>query len=294
MNDKKKQIIQAAIHLFARNDYHSTSIQDIVQLAGVAKGSFYLHFRHKEDLLLAIYEDLLDSYMSLLDEIARNPSLSPKERIVSAVRLNWQYLTEHIDLMSLHMKNAAFFQTDQARDLVCAKAMQVLVWYEQRIIEMYGSQIGANAYECAILINGMFKEYLFSHLYFGIALREEQLPEEVFERLDDLVQGMIRKGTVPLLTSEQFLKCSGASDSAWKARTDLLKDAIPSHVRDSNSAGTLIQALEALTDEVMKEDPNPIIMQGMYNYLLMLSGENGPLTDCIRDLFEGKLRKSVV
>lgn len=40
MNDKKMQILKAAVRLFGERDYHTTSVQDIVSLVGVSKGRF--------------------------------------------------------------------------------------------------------------------------------------------------------------------------------------------------------------------------------------------------------------
>ena len=49
----------AAVELFARHGYAQTSVQQIVDAAGVTKGAMYHHFRSKDDLLFGIYEHLL-------------------------------------------------------------------------------------------------------------------------------------------------------------------------------------------------------------------------------------------
>ena len=47
----KKKILDAANHLFLNGSFADTAIDDVVKLAGVAKGTFYLYFRDKYDLL---------------------------------------------------------------------------------------------------------------------------------------------------------------------------------------------------------------------------------------------------
>jgi AcrR family transcriptional regulator len=54
VNEKKMKIIEAAIKLIAENGIHSTSMQNIADNIGVAKGSIYLQFKSKEELLLSI------------------------------------------------------------------------------------------------------------------------------------------------------------------------------------------------------------------------------------------------
>lgn len=48
---KRLRILEAANHLFLNGSVTDTAIDDVVKLAGVAKGTFYLYFRDKYDLL---------------------------------------------------------------------------------------------------------------------------------------------------------------------------------------------------------------------------------------------------
>ncbi|MCY9501341.1 TetR/AcrR family transcriptional regulator [Paenibacillus larvae] len=51
--------------------YHATSIQEIVDTAGIAKGSLYFYFKSKEDLLLSLlkyYYDLLRSTINIISQ----------------------------------------------------------------------------------------------------------------------------------------------------------------------------------------------------------------------------------
>lgn len=53
---KYQQILEAAIELFSERGFESTSVQDIAQWAGVAKGTVYLYFKSKDDLMKQVYE----------------------------------------------------------------------------------------------------------------------------------------------------------------------------------------------------------------------------------------------
>lgn len=53
---KYRQILEAAIDLFSQRGFESTSVQDIAQTAGIAKGTIYLYFKSKEDLIKQVYE----------------------------------------------------------------------------------------------------------------------------------------------------------------------------------------------------------------------------------------------
>ena len=48
--EKERKIIDASFSLFTEKGIKNTSIQQIVDKAGVAKGTFYLYFKDKDDL----------------------------------------------------------------------------------------------------------------------------------------------------------------------------------------------------------------------------------------------------
>ena len=48
---RRSEILDAAQHLFYSKGYDETSIQDIIDAVGIAKGTFYHHFESKQELL---------------------------------------------------------------------------------------------------------------------------------------------------------------------------------------------------------------------------------------------------
>lgn len=57
-DEKKKKIIQAAKKEFSRVPMNEASIKNIVDEAGISRGSFYQYFDSKEDLLDYVFEDM--------------------------------------------------------------------------------------------------------------------------------------------------------------------------------------------------------------------------------------------
>ena len=53
---RKKQILETAETLFCRDGYEKTSVQDILDVLHLSKGSFYHHYESKEQLLSMICE----------------------------------------------------------------------------------------------------------------------------------------------------------------------------------------------------------------------------------------------
>ncbi len=68
------RVRRAAVELFANQGYANTSVQQIVEAAGVTKGAMYHYFRSKDDLLFGIYEHLLTLQREHLAAIVANDS----------------------------------------------------------------------------------------------------------------------------------------------------------------------------------------------------------------------------
>jgi len=66
--ETKEKIIQAAFGLIHKKGFNNTGIQEILQTAGVPKGSFYFYFQNKDDLGLHLIDYFLVSFISMADE----------------------------------------------------------------------------------------------------------------------------------------------------------------------------------------------------------------------------------
>lgn len=67
-NEKYTKILDTALRLFERNGTHLVSIDEIVKGAGVAKGTFYLYFKDRYDLISTLIIEKASKYMSLLND----------------------------------------------------------------------------------------------------------------------------------------------------------------------------------------------------------------------------------
>jgi len=65
---RREQLIDVAVGVFARHGYHSTSMNDVAEAAGVTKPVLYQHFASKRDLYLALLDDV---GRRLLDRITK-------------------------------------------------------------------------------------------------------------------------------------------------------------------------------------------------------------------------------
>ncbi len=65
--DRRERILDNASELFAAKGYHGTTIDEIVQATGIAKGTFYIYFDSKEELLVEVIKRLIESTLVKID-----------------------------------------------------------------------------------------------------------------------------------------------------------------------------------------------------------------------------------
>jgi TetR/AcrR family transcriptional regulator, fatty acid metabolism regulator protein len=87
-SDKRRSILNAAIGVFARNGFYNSKVADIAREAGVADGTIYLYFKNKEDLLIQVFLDTMDTVLEA-QEAALQGLTDPVERLRSIVRVHF-------------------------------------------------------------------------------------------------------------------------------------------------------------------------------------------------------------
>ena len=75
-----EKLMRVSVEHFAEHGYAQTSVQQIVDAAGVTKGALYHYFTSKDDLLFDIYDRLLSMQRKHLDAIVAR-GLDPEQTI---------------------------------------------------------------------------------------------------------------------------------------------------------------------------------------------------------------------
>ena len=62
--DKHRQIIDAAIRVFARAGYYNSRVSDIAREAGIASGTIYLYFKTKDEILVTLFREKMAEWVA--------------------------------------------------------------------------------------------------------------------------------------------------------------------------------------------------------------------------------------
>lgn len=65
---RRQAILEAAAGVFASKGYRGSSVDDIVEAAGISKGTFYLYFESRKDAFVELIESFFDEFARILKE----------------------------------------------------------------------------------------------------------------------------------------------------------------------------------------------------------------------------------
>ncbi len=94
------RLLAAGRRAFSENGLYATRVEEITQLAGVAKGTFYLYFESKEHLIHAIADEAVQELGAACRQAAAG-AVSWPERLAAVARAHLDFFEEHPDWMRI-------------------------------------------------------------------------------------------------------------------------------------------------------------------------------------------------
>jgi len=115
--ERLQEILATARGLFFTKGYDATSVNDIISAIGIAKGTFYHYFDSKEDLMIALADQITDEAVNIISNITEDSSLSAGKKFqkIFSQTGNWKMDNREMMLELLQVmydpKNTRLFKT---------------------------------------------------------------------------------------------------------------------------------------------------------------------------------------
>jgi len=95
---RRQEVVYEAAKAFARHGYDTTTMQELAATMGLATGALYHYFGAKEQLLMAICDQLMDPLLDRAAELLKEPAPA-EDQLRAVVRLWVAHVVEHRDHM---------------------------------------------------------------------------------------------------------------------------------------------------------------------------------------------------
>jgi len=273
MEEKKRLIMETALSLFAEKGYHETSIQEIAERIGIAKGSVYSFFRSKEEILFTIF----DHYHQMMYELARDTladNLPARQKLNKLIHISLEQFGRFKLFLTLQRKEAHLYKKREIRDMVFDFRAKRFFTFRQVVAEVYGQETEPYWMDLATIISGMTIEFMSYATFDRKNVDFDQVCTFIVNVLDATAESLVRKNAEPVLTMalmNDFMRSGHVSmsnsqqqllDQVW-----LLKDAVMSAPFSLKQREEAEQAYTALESEILRGSGKTVNARAMALFL---------------------------
>jgi AcrR family transcriptional regulator len=271
MNEKKQQILQSAMKLFAENGFHSTSMQGIADQIGIAKGTLYIHFKSKEQLLLSILKQYQHDLFEKIEFVEKDSKLNSKEILVKQVYVKLVEFQKNSDFIKMQFKEQLNHENEAVKAFAEQRKAKILNWIKKGILGLYGEKITPNLWDLVILFNGMIREYMLLLVFERKPIDIAKASEFIVNRLDDMARVMIETKSEAIITADMMSDIAKADTQAlMDTQEEILTNELNKitavikalHVKDEKKE-ELLDAVHALKEEISQKSPRKFMIKAL-------------------------------
>jgi AcrR family transcriptional regulator len=155
---RRQEILDKAGELFEAQGIAKTSMSDIADKVGVAKGLVYYYFASKEELIEAIVEQFIGKLANTLDDIVQQDALDFYGKLNAILNLYFHFIEKHPAILVLSPANPGVFEL--IRDRLSSIALNHALSLLQQGLNQEQIRIRYPEYMLKILIRGLGDLYI--------------------------------------------------------------------------------------------------------------------------------------
>ena len=251
---KKQLIMEKALELFAKQGFEATSVQQITEHCGISKGAFYLSFKSKDELILALIDHFMNQMTSDIDYVVRNTN---KEELLYKFYFTiFQTSYQHSDFARLLMKEQSHtFNND----------LLVKMHYYDRLLDhtilymvdqLYGKAVTETKYDLVYCIKGFIHTYSHLIFFYHVPLNLELLSQSLVEKTNLLAQHT----TIPFI-SEELIQTFKSPVNEEITKEQILE--IVEQKMEEMEESVEKESLLLLKEQLVEPTYHPVIIKGL-------------------------------
>lgn len=190
----RAKLLNAAEHIFARDGFQASRLEDIAARAGFTRGAFYANFDSKEDLLFALMERIVSERVRAVQSILQQHE-NPSQRLHAlrdyyariARDRRWALLLLEFKLFAVRHPEARLRLVNRYRKLR-APGREVL----ESLVENLGGKLPISSNACTVALGAVSNALLVEHLMDPRGLAPEEIQFLLGMFFDSLISTPLR------------------------------------------------------------------------------------------------------
>ncbi|WP_018924448.1 TetR/AcrR family transcriptional regulator [Salsuginibacillus kocurii] len=278
MNDKETVILEEAIKLFSVKGFAGTSIQEISKESGIAKGTVYLHFQSKEQLIIAAYDYYFDQMFAQIEKV-KEKKLEAREQFIEQITVFFESVIAHQEFIVLQANDYGASLNESLKKLALQKQREISEIFIEGIVNIYGPDIMSYRYDLATMLEGMLRSYMRLVFLGEQRLDLRHVVSYLVNRIDDLVKGLKESTEAPILTELQMKHVRQKVDTYKENPSEIIArnlEKIKNIVQQSTHPNeSYLISLQVIEEELASKYPRAPVIEGMLSNFKTLKQAKG-------------------
>ncbi|WP_226681975.1 TetR/AcrR family transcriptional regulator [Sutcliffiella horikoshii] len=254
---KKQLIMEKATELFAKQGFEATSIQQITEQCGISKGSFYLSFKSKDELIMEMLDYFFKMVTTETDHLV-NSNTNDKNLLFKFYKLMFHYFAQHADFARVlikempHSLNQEMLMKSRGYDIQTSQSILAMVE------NIYGNQVRETKFDIVYCIKGFIRIYSELFLFYEVELDMDLLCHSLVEKTDSLA----KHSNIPFITEELEFYLKNADkigDSDSKEEVLALIDKLEEEMEDP----VVKESLQMLREDIIEPSLSLAVRRGL-------------------------------
>jgi TetR/AcrR family transcriptional regulator, fatty acid metabolism regulator protein len=127
--DRRRQILEAAVKVFARSGFHTSRVGDIAEEAGIAYGLVYHYFKSKEELLETIFRDTWTQMLARVREVESSgvPASEQVRQVTALLLRTWRRDPDLVRVLVREVTRSPHVQKEVEEITQAMKALEGII-----------------------------------------------------------------------------------------------------------------------------------------------------------------------
>ncbi|WP_391116615.1 TetR/AcrR family transcriptional regulator [Psychrobacillus sp. L3] len=269
----RQNIIESATRHFSENGFAATSIQEIADDCGIAKGSLYKFFQSKEDLYITFHDSQQMAMYTKIENIRADATLSLREVFILETECHFEFFLNNKFIM--HDIKKMNTSKGQFAPYFLRLRANHLKYSMECLIRFLGEVVHPNIWDLVTMYNGIAREFIFYVIYENKPLNIREIAVYIADRIEELAECILQKKTKPILQNSIMENCmqyemEGNSIPVGEYRTSLLGNLL-STVKELSVTNfrkaELGESITLLQEELAKEAPKSILIHALLDFI---------------------------
>lgn len=285
MSIMKQKIMESAMRHFSEKGYAATSIQEIADDCGIAKGSLYKFFQSKEDLLIELHYEQQKSMHDEIDRIRADRAHSLREAFIRETEYQFEFFMQNKFIMR-EIKEMSSTSGKIAPFLLRLRS-KLLSNCKEGLLVYLGKEMEPNIWDMVAIYTGIMREFMILLVFENKPLHVSEVALFIVDRMEEMSSNIRHKKSKPILQDtimneiiELGAECSLSVAEHRKSLLQTLCSTIMELTATNYRKTELQDAVTLLREQLDHKEPKAVMIKALLNFL----GEEHSLKGIVRQL----------